>query len=332
MNNSGSASAKDTLSEQNQVNWTAGYNQAGISDGLHGGSLTVIRFRLLLMLFAWLLPLFAASQVQANDDDYQLLYTTPDKWLEVWSDHAIGKARCKSIADRVQKAYMFVSQQEAWRKQDLLFKPALRVRVVGSIKSKVLGFAQGPSLFVVQDDYLNDELSEGTLAHELTHIQDNRQLRGAKLPSFLLEGRALTNGHKYRLSRGQGDNKYDRAMATSAMRFTSEDAAEILDEFQDSGWDMQAMGTVLVEYMRTRWNGGVADIHPKLSRMIERMAEGVELENAFQQEFGASCESLLQSFMSYLDKTAAHPQTRLEYTIWHNTLPATAPSAEEDES
>jgi hypothetical protein len=291
----------------------------------------VKRFKLVSVLLAVVLSVFAASPVQSSDDDYELLYSTPDKWLEVWSDHAIDQARCKSIADRVRRAYIFDSKQEAWRNEDLLFKPALKIRLVGAMKSKLLGYAQGPGLFVVQDDYLDDALSEGTLAHELTHIQDSRQLRGSKLPSFLLEGRALTNGHNYRVSIGQAENKYDRAMAASVMRFTSKDAAEILNEFQDSGWEMQAMGTFLVEYMRTKWNGGVANIHPKLSRMIERMAGGVELEKAFEQEFGASCEDLLQSFMSYLDKTGADPKTRLEHTIWQNVSSANAPAASGDD-
>ena len=59
---------------------------------------------------------------------------------------------------------------------------------------KVLGYAQGANLMVMKDEYMDNPLSEGTLAHELTHIQDARQSKGNRLPSYMLEGRALTIG------------------------------------------------------------------------------------------------------------------------------------------
>lgn len=282
-------------------------------------SARVSRRRAVSMLAALLWFSFSKPTLAADDDDdYELLYTTPDKWLQVWSDHKITDDRCKAISDRVRKAYMFNNKQEAWSNQELLFKAPLRIRVLSEIRNGVLGFARGPNLFVVQDDYLDNELSEGTLAHELTHIQDNRQLCGGKLPSFMLEGRALTNGHSYRVSIGQKDNQYDTKMATSAVQFTSANAEEILSKTQDVGWDMQAMGTFLVEYMRTRWKGGVADIHPKLSQMIGKIAGGADFETAFAKQFGTPFKDLVKEFMEYLDKTSKTPEVRLEKTMWQN--------------
>jgi hypothetical protein len=184
---------------------------------------------------------------------------------------------------------------------------------------------------VVKDEYLDDPLSEGTLAHELTHIQDGRQLQGSKLPSFLLEGRALTNGHNYRISLGQGQNQYDKNMASSAMKFSSEDASERLSKAHDEGWAMEAIGTFFVEYMRTRWNGGIANIHPRTARVIEKMAGGLDFKTAFEKEFSSPFEASVKSFMAYLDKTSETPQVRLEKTIWQDLLTGKSAAAANDD-
>ena len=264
-----------------------------------------------------LMALLADISGSSAAEEFRLLYSTSDRFIQVWSDHDIDQQRCRWIADRVRKAYTFDEQQECWTDQKILYQSPLQIRVVDSIKSKILGYAQGKDLFVVADNYLDDELSEGTLAHELTHIQDARQLKGGKIPSFIAEGRALTNGHNYRISLGQKSNSYDRQMLRSAMKFTATDASTILEEFFSKGWDMEAMGTFLVEYMRTKWNGtGVANVHHRLSKMIERISTGLDAEAAFAQEFGKQFSVLQDSFEKYLDSTASEPVVRLQGTIW----------------
>lgn len=103
------------------------------------------------------------------------------------------------------------------------------------------------------------------------------------------------------------------------MKFTANDANTILEEFFSTGWDMEAMGTFLVEYMRTKWNGtGVPNVHHRLSKMIERISTGVEAETAFAQEFGKQFSALQDSFEKYLDSTASEPAVRLQCTIWES--------------
>jgi hypothetical protein len=188
----------------------------------------------------------------------------------------------------------------------------------------VLGYAQGPNLMVMKDAYMDNPLSEGTLAHELTHIQDLRQLRGKRLPSFMLEGRALTIGQAYRLHIGQQPGDYDRQMARSAANFTSEQAVQLLDNYNAHGWDNQAIGTVVVEYIRAQWKGGIPDVNPRLSRMIERIATGREFEAAFQDEFGVSAEAFGDAFFGYLRSTQNNPQARLKGTMWQSVSLETA--------
>ncbi|MBX9771777.1 MAG: hypothetical protein K2X29_10420 [Candidatus Obscuribacterales bacterium] len=290
------------------------------------------RFGFVVFIVAVIIACFATASVRADDDDdYELLYTTPDKWLQVWSDHAIDQSRCKMITDRVRKAYSFVAKEEGWSNPELLYKNPLKVRLVQGFKSNILGFARGPNLFVVRDEYMDDPLSEGTLAHELTHIQDARQLKGSKEPSFFAEGRALTNGHNYRIALGQDQNQYDMNMAKSAMRFTSEDASERLYLPHDEGWDMEAIGTFFVEYLRTRWNGGIANIHPRTAKVVENIASGLEFKAAFEKEFATPFESAVKAFMGYLDRTVETPQVRLEKTMWQDIGPAKGPASGMDD-
>ncbi|MBI4531467.1 MAG: transglycosylase domain-containing protein [Candidatus Latescibacteria bacterium] len=147
-------------------------------------------------------------------------------------------------------------------------------------------------------------------------------LKSGKVPKKGQSSPRLTIGHAYRMSLGQEKNDYDRRMAGSAVRFTADDAEKFLSEFRGKGWNNQAVGTVLVEYMRTKWNGaGIPDIQSRLARMIETMAGGDGFEAAFQKEFGTTFAALRKSFMKHLNDTKDDPQARLQGTIWQSTSP-----------
>ncbi len=267
----------------------------------------------------------------ADEENFALKCKSDDGFLEVYSDHAVDGARCKAIAGRVLKAFAFVADRAAWRDRGILTARPLQFALVGDSANNVLGYAKGPNLMVMKDSYMDQPLSEGTLAHELAHIQDFRQLRGRRMPSFMFEGRALTIGQAYRVHVGQSPGDYDRQMARSAVGFTAERAMELLDNYRAHGWDNQAIGTVVVEYMRTSWKGGVPDINPRLSRMIERIAAGREFELAFQDEFGVSAEAFAEAFAGYLRATQGDPKRRLHGTMWQSVgLDAPAAAASHD--
>jgi len=278
----------------------------------------VNRFRLLVPLLGVLWAAISPPALALNEENFTLKCKSDDGFLEIYSDHSLAPARCKSFVVRALKAFAFVSERAAWSDPGILTARPLQFAMVGEDAIKVLGYARGPNLMVMKDSYMDNPLSEGTLAHELTHIQDIRQLRGKKLPSFLLEGRALTIGQAYRLHVGQSPGDYDRQMASSAVNFTADRAMELLDNYSAHGWDNQAIGTVVVEYMRTNWNGGSADINPRLSRMIERIAAGREFEQAFQDEFGQTAESFADAFAGFLRATQGDPQRRLRGTMWQS--------------
>ena len=280
------------------------------------------RLRSVGLLLGCACLLFAAFAARAADEQFELKCVS--EFLQVYSDHPVDQARCKAIAERAIKAYAFIAKQAAWKDPGILRANPLQFRLLGG-NLRILGYAQGPNLMVMKDSYLDEPLSEGTLAHEMTHIQDLRQLQGRRLPSFMLEGRALTIGNAYRMSLGQAPNSYDHQMATSATRFTAGQAEELLNEYRGQGWNNQAIGTVLVEFMRTKWNGkGVPDIQPRLSRMIETMAKGDEFEAAFQKEFGATALAVGEAFAQHLNATKDDPQARLQGTIWQSISPSSS--------
>ncbi|QFY42160.1 hypothetical protein F6R98_05535 [Candidatus Methylospira mobilis] len=290
-----------------------------------------MKTRLFLVCLGLLLFFRAAH---AQDDEFELQCISNDQFIRIYSDHTIDQTRCKSIANTALKAYAFVSKQDSWSNTIPLVEKPLDFRLVREFdKHTLLGYAQGTSLMAAKDNYLNNTpVSEGTLAHEFTHIQDNRQLKRRKLPSFLMEGRASINGHAYRMSLGHSENKFDRQMAGTAMRFTSSEADDLLSDYHGRGWKNQAIGAFLVEYMRTKWNGsGISDINKRLSRMIEIMAKGSGFETAFQEEFGVTFDAFRATFIRYLDDTQNEPRTRLQQTMWQSANPLVA-SDRSDES
>ena len=281
--------------------------------------------------FHYALPLlgllYAAHASPAESPaNFPLRCQSDDGFLQILSDRELDAGRCKSHVARVMRAFAFVTEAAAWKDRGLLSAQPLRFSVLGDPALKVLGYAQGPNLMVMKDAYMDNPLSEGTLAHELAHIQDFRQLRGQRMPSFMFEGRALTIGQAYRVHIGQPLGDYDRQMARSAAAFTPEQAIALLENYRGRGWDNQAIGTVVVEYMRVRWNGGIKDITPRLSRMIERIAAGREFDLAFQDEFKASADAFAEAFMGFLRATQNDPKERLRGTMWASVDIGAAPA------
>ena len=278
-----------------------------------------------LPLLGLLCMVMAASAHGAKEEDYTVKCKSDDGFLQIYTAHPLEPGRCKAIVARVLRVYAFVAERAAWKDKSLITAAPLQFALVGDSAIKVLGYAKGPNLMVMKDSYLDQPLSEGTLAHELTHIQDFRQLRGKRLPSFMFEGRALTIGQAYRVHIGQPLGDYDRQMARSAVGFTADQAMELLDNYGGQGWNNQAIGTVVVEYMRAGWNGGIADINPRLSRVIERMAAGREFEQAFQDEFGVAAEAFAENFAAFLRATQGDAKQRLRGTMWQSISLDAAP-------
>jgi len=55
--------------------------------------------RFILVLLCLCLPALAQEEV------FELQYTTPDGFLQITADHPVDKARCQAVAERVLKAF-----------------------------------------------------------------------------------------------------------------------------------------------------------------------------------------------------------------------------------
>ena len=118
---------------------------------------------------------------------------------------------------------------------------ALQVRVNASMPRGSLGYA-AKNVFTIGLSYIDNPLVQGTLAHELTHCQDRRQLQNHRIPHYLAEGRALLVGRAYEKNWGKVRAATTVASATrfSSLRFRCErserSAGENGKHQPDLGW------------------------------------------------------------------------------------------------
>jgi hypothetical protein len=286
-------------------------------------------YRLSLKWPIFLLPLIvgvsaAARPALEGPADFRLVFQTPDHAIAVYCDGDLDKSRAAKLAQQAKDAYEFVAAAQKWRNMKPIRAP-FRVHVKTEMKKGTLGFSY-KDVFTIGLAFLDDPLAQGTLAHELTHCQDDRQLGKARIPHYLMEGRALLDGRAYREKLGQGANAYDRSMKKRIVGFTAADAHEVLAEKPGQKEPepgpllsrMEFMGCFFMEFLRTGMNGGWPDILSRTARIVEDVGQGMEYGEAFKTEIGVSLDEAEKVFASFITKTQGRPQVRLKGTIWED--------------
>jgi hypothetical protein len=275
-----------------------------------------------------LLLVLASASVMAAEPlvppGYRLIFQTPTKFILVFCNGDLEGAKAQRLVADVQAAYDFVIETEQWRSREPLTVP-LHVHVNAEMKKEALGFST-KNVVTIGLSYLGNPLAQGTLAHELTHCQDARQRGSHPLPHYLSEGRALLVGRAYREKLGQEPDAYDRQIKNHIVRFTAQDAEEVLREgvgqkLPPSGPELVRlafMGCFFVDFMRTHLEGGLADIQPRTARLVEDMGQGMSYEDAFQKEVGVSLEEAKKAFVAHVDNTKDKPAERLKGTVWQD--------------
>ena len=121
--------------------------------------------------------LFAAKSHSANDRNL-----CQEGFLQVLSPDALSitVGQCRAVVRQTMAAWTFDANQMRWADLREMEKPlTLRLLSLDRMKQEhpgLLGFARGRDLFVVSTAVLGDSFANGTLAHELAHIQAKRAL------------------------------------------------------------------------------------------------------------------------------------------------------------
>ncbi len=266
------------------------------------------------------------SAALGADSPERAVFTRADGFVTVITDTTLEAAEAEQIATRIAAAWGFTRDASAWADRSRLAAP-LTVRVLAAAPAGVLGRATAPSTFLIQLDYVRTPGSEATISHELTHLQDFRQLAKAKLGQYWLEGRANSNAFAYRAHLGMQQNPdWKQRLA----RWTSDDARAVLSgavNSKDQRAQVEETGTLWFEHLRRRF----PDAHARYSRMIAAMAGGTSAELAFSGAFGEPLPGAQDVFLASLDATQSDPDARVAGTWmqWTSTAGRTARASRE---
>jgi hypothetical protein len=283
------------------------------------------RFRRLVALLA--LPLlFAAKSASANDRNL-----CKEGFLQIVSPDALSVSvgQCRAVAKQTMAAWRFDANQMRWADLSEMEKPlTLRLLSLDRMKQEhrgLLGFARGRDLFVVSTAVLDDSFANGTLAHELAHIQAKRALgkfsEAHLVPRYFIEGHGNSLGRAYRDHLGVTKHDYDVRKAREIMKFTADEARTILTDDSYGATDttamdrMEAMGIFFVEYLRVRhYPAGTPNVFVGMARVFESVGQGKTFKSAFREQFGTPVEQVVSEIVALVKRTASHPAARIKGT------------------
>jgi hypothetical protein len=296
-------------------------------------------FRILITILA--LPLLFAGERMRGDD--QVL--CKEGFLQVVSPDVqiMSPEQCGAVLKMSMAAWRFDADQIHWADLTELETPlTLQLISVDRMKAEhagLLGFAKGRDLFVVSTAVLDDPFANGTLAHELAHIQANRALGKfygkQAVPRYFVEGHGNILGRAYRDQIRVENHDYDARKARQIMKITTDEARTILTDNSYGATDkremdkMEAMGIFFVEHMRVRHHRtGLPDMVPRMGRVFELVGHGRTYESAFKDQFGSSVDEVVSEIVEFFKITALTPAERLKgtrYEEWAGPASAAAP-------
>ena len=284
-----------------------------------------------VLVSAFAVPLFLAAPGTGRAEDRALCRQA---FLQVTSPDPVSSHVCKEVASQVMAAWRFDLEQMQWPDVSEMETPlTLQLLSVERMKTEhagLLGFARGRDLFVVSERVLDDPFANGTLAHELAHIQARRALgtptEAPRIPRYFLEGHGNFLGRSYRDHLGISKRDYDASMARAIASFTPKETRAILTDDDWAGKDpkrigrMEAAGIFFVEYLRVRHRGGVPDVLRRMGHVFGDVGRGTTFEHAFEHQFQASVDRVVADVVALVEHTASHPEARLRGTRYGSFL------------
>jgi hypothetical protein len=287
--------------------------------------------RRLALLLALVLPWTIRAQTPTDKRLCQ------DGFLQVVSPDAgdMTQDQCRAVTAKTLAAWRFAAGLNGWSSQADMEKHPLTERLISVARMKtehpgVLGFSRGANLFVVSLAVLEDPFANGTLAHELAHIQAYRAAGSRAAPGlaprYFIEGHGLSIGRSYRDHLGVLTREFDTHKAAQIAKVTAADAQTILTDntYGSRGSHesdvMESMGIFFVEYLRVRYRGGLADVVPRMARVFEALGGGQSYTQAFQQQFGAPITQVVADVVGFVKRTESNPVERLRATRYQDLV------------
>ena len=243
--------------------------------------------------------------------------------------------QCRAVTGKTMAAWRFAAGLNGWTRLADTEKHPLTERLISVSRMRiehpgVLGFSRGGTLFVVSLAVLDDPFANGTLAHELAHIQAYRALgsraRPGLVPRYFIEGHGLSIGRSYRDHLGVLTRDFDTHKAGQIAKLTAAEAQTILTDnsYASRGSHendvMESMGIFFVEYLRVRCRGGIPDVVPRMARVFESVGSGQSYEQAFQQQFGVPITQVVSEVVSFMKRTESNPAARLKATRYEGLV------------
>ena len=256
--------------------------------------------------------------------------------VRISSDAELSPASCRSFAARAEKAYRRSAELHGWAVEGALTAPFTLHMISQALIDKehpgINLVAQGKNDVFGNVVRVDDAgFTDGALLHEETHLLHSRMGQGG-LGHYLEEGLASDLQRLYDTEFSQGKERFVlsmRGQAPALARLTPEAARPLLEQtvWQDKDiWLTESMGTLFVEFLRTRLDGaGYPDYVRRIAHMVETMPRLHVADGGWRQaylrslhaEFGNLTE---QKFLDYLRDTQGQPAVRLAGTVFEPWL------------
>lgn len=254
---------------------------------------------------------------------FHFVYVSPDRFIAVYSDAAYPPVEAGMLCDRLRTAWNFDLLRDGLRRSPLFDWP-LTIRVSAQMPRNIFGYAANPQLVFISLPNLKTNHSVATFAHELTHVQDFRLLRGGKVPTYLIEGRAVANAIAFRRPMGLFPDFKDIDMRRCLLSCTSADVRTVFGMAPgqrhpaDLQFKVESLGCYLLEYLRIRGNhgAGFSDIQPRSTHILVDVARGINYDDAFMDAFRLFPSQLTEELANWFDRTQSMPEERLRGTAF----------------
>lgn len=268
------------------------------------------------------------AALAAKGDEPTLILSSEDGRFEIYSNADPQPRLTQRYLKLVSETWGWLIESQQWSDTAPLERQPVQVRLLADPNALSGGTGRGFSM-AIDRLHSKPELTLGTFAHELTHVQDRREAGHGTIPGFITEGRALLNGFAYRKAHGQSFLDYDRGLAHSIASYTPQQMKEVVyrmkrgdvhdpDDAQANS-RLEFGGAWFLEYLRTTFNGsGYVDVQVRLARVITEVRRGQSFEAAFAQVFGVEFSLVQSSFVDFVGQH--HGAGRVKNMIWEGLI------------